>query len=169
MYLSIFHWYSGLVSTSMTEYTNAHQYSEINSAFTTKCSLIVFGVLNYLFFRIILFMSLHFKRKVSNVLAVFIQCFWFRASLYSSIKWQTDATFDSFYFLSNYLLNVFRVTSAHHQEFSLLYIQPPVICVAACPWHCLLVNCSKQFTTRQCHGHSATQITGGCMYSKENS
>jgi hypothetical protein len=45
------------------------------------------------------------------------------------MKQQTDATFDSFYFLSNYLLNMFRATSAHHQEFSLLYIQPPVICV----------------------------------------
>jgi hypothetical protein len=33
-----------------------------------------------------------------------------------------------FYFLSNYLLDMFRTTSAHHQEFSLLYIQPPVIC-----------------------------------------
>jgi hypothetical protein len=26
-----------------------------------------------------------------------------------------------------------------------------------------------EFTTRQCHGQTATQITGGCMYSKENS
>jgi hypothetical protein len=23
------------------------------------------------------------------------------------------------------------------------------------------------FTTRQCHGQAATQITGGCMYSRE--
>jgi hypothetical protein len=40
---------------------------------------------------------------------------------------------------------MFGATSAHHQEFSLLYMQSPVICVAACPWHCLLVillNCT---------------------------
>jgi hypothetical protein len=40
----------------------------------------------------------------------------------------------------SYSLNMFRATSAHHQEFTLLYIQPPVICVVACPWHCLVVN-----------------------------
>jgi hypothetical protein len=75
--------------------------------------------------------------------------------------WETDASgwlfnkvtnwcnFDSIHFLYNYSFNMFRATSAHHQEFSLLYIQPPVICVAACPWHCLVVNktvprtCSK--------------------------
>jgi hypothetical protein len=25
----------------------------------------------------------------------------------------------------------------------------------------------SQFTTRQCHGRAATQVTGGCTYSKE--
>jgi hypothetical protein len=66
-------------------------------------------------------------------------------TLYNSVHQndKTDAAFNSFYFLSNYLLNMFRVTSAHHQEFSLLYIQPPVICVAACPWHCLFANYQK--------------------------
>jgi hypothetical protein len=88
-----------------------------------------------------------------------------KVSLHSSITLQTDAAFDSIYYLSNYLFDMFRATSAHHQEFSLLYMQPPAICVAACPWHCLVVN---KFTTRQCHGQAATQITGGCMYSREN-
>jgi hypothetical protein len=38
-------------------------------------------------------------------------------------------------------LDMFRATSAHHQEFfSLLYMQPPVICASARPWHCLVVN-----------------------------
>jgi hypothetical protein len=51
-------------------------------------------------------------------------------------------------FLCNYLLNMFRATSAHHQEFSLLYIQPPVICNG---WIFLSFR------------------TGGCMYSRKNS
>jgi hypothetical protein len=44
---------------------------------------------------------------------------------------------------------MFRATSAHHQEYYLLYIQPPVISVATRPWHCLvttfviLLNCTK--------------------------
>jgi hypothetical protein len=60
------------------------------------------------------------------------------------------------------LQDMFRTTSAHHQEFfSLLYMQPPVICASARPWHCLVV------TTRQCHGRAEAQITEGCMYSRE--
>jgi hypothetical protein len=39
------------------------------------------------------------------------------------------------------LLDMFRATSAHHQGFfCLLYLQPPVICASARPWHCLVVN-----------------------------
>jgi heme/copper-type cytochrome/quinol oxidase subunit 4 len=55
-----------------------------------------------------------------------------------------------FIYLSNYLLDMFRATSAHHQEFSLLYMQPPVMCVAACPWHCLVVN-NKTTVTNWCN------------------
>jgi hypothetical protein len=39
------------------------------------------------------------------------------------------------------LLDMFRAASAHHQEFfSLLYMQPPVICASARPWHCLVAK-----------------------------
>jgi hypothetical protein len=42
---------------------------------------------------------------------------------------------------------MFRATSAHHQEFfSLLHMQPPVICASARPWHCLVVNNKTEFT-----------------------
>jgi hypothetical protein len=39
-----------------------------------------------------------------------------------SIKLQTNASFDSFYFLSNCSVYMFRATCAHNQKFSLLYI-----------------------------------------------
>jgi hypothetical protein len=85
---------------------------------------------------------------------------------YSSINWQTDATFNSFYFLSNYSLNMFRAKSAHHQELSLLYKQPAVICVAACPWHCLVIQ-QDSAMYRQTDRQTATQIAGGCMYCRD--
>jgi hypothetical protein len=72
---------------------------------------------------------------------------------FSSIKWQTYATFDSFYFLSNCSLYMFRATCVHHQEFSLLYIQPPVICVAVCPRQCLVVNKTALYMFRATCAH----------------
>jgi hypothetical protein len=47
--------------------------------------------------------------------------------------------------------------------FSLLYLQPPVICVAACLWHCLVVNfkfvssCSA-LTSRRTQFHQPWQL-----------
>jgi len=55
----------------MTEYINSHQYSENNSAFTTKCSLNVFSVPNYLFFSITLLCHC-ISRERCHVLAVFV-------------------------------------------------------------------------------------------------
>jgi hypothetical protein len=87
----------------------------------------------------------------------------FPSCLYISIKWQTDAAFDSFYSLSNYLLNMFRATSAHHQESSLLYIHPPVICVASCLWHCLVANIKVASTCFSCSPPNLNSVVTNCL------
>jgi hypothetical protein len=84
-----------------------------------------------------------------------------------SLKWQTDAIFYSFYFLSNYSINMFRATTAHHQEFSLLYVKHPVICVAACTRHCLDVNwylmvCLSELYTQ--HASSDIRSSSGVFF-----
>jgi hypothetical protein len=57
---------------------------------------------------------------------------------------------------------MFQATSAHHQEFSLY-------CTCSLQLSVLLPvrGTVLLFTTKQCHGQAAKQITGGCMYSRE--
>jgi hypothetical protein len=114
-----------------------HTFSNMGPLFPLR-SVMSFGIPPFVLISLWLCANLAHSAKPPT--AFVSTCKQYQIWKHSSIKWQTDATFDSIYFLSNYSLNMFRVTSTHHQEFSLLNIQPPVICVAACPWHCLVVN-----------------------------
>jgi hypothetical protein len=67
--------------------------------------------------------------------------FYFGTTIYISISQPTDATCDNFYFLSIYSLYMFQAPIAPNWE----------------------------FPTRQSHRQAATQKTGGCKCSGEDS